>query len=445
MPTTECIPQASFKIDGQQRRIVAIADAPDLSSDAGALALRRLDDRLGLTRDVGGVLGDSRAQDRVKHGLPTQLRQRVLQIAMGYEDCNDADYLRDDLLWQTACGTDQPAPLASQPTLSRFENGVSGRELREMWLVLERKYVERLAVDETLVVLDIDATDDPTHGSQQLAFFHGFYDQHMFHPLLVFDGQSGQLISALLRPGRAHASWSAKGLICRLIRAIRARCPAADILLRGDSAFAMPPILERLEALSAELGGVYFVLGLARNPRLEAMAAPLMDDAADSFDERQLHVRAFTWLDYAAKSWPHLRRVVAKAEYGQRGPNPRFLVTNLEGFDAQTVYDHLYCPRGQSENFIKDFKNAIAADRLSCHRFLANAVRLLLHAVAYRLMHELRRQAGALEPALATVQMDTLRLRLLKIAAVVRISVRRVLVRLPMAAPLAALLLRLMT
>jgi hypothetical protein len=224
-----------------------------------------------------------------------------------------------------------------------------------------------------------------------------------------------------------------------MIRAIRLRCPDAAIVVRGDSAFAMPGLLDCLEQLSDELGDVDYVLGLAQNSRLLELAAPLIAQAAEEYATTKQFVRRFRWLRYSTlNSWSRERDVVLKVEYGERGANPRFVVTTLTGFDPGLLYDRAFCPRGQSENYIKDFKNALAADRLSCHRFVANAFRLLLHALAYRLMHALRITAGSVEPALRRVQMDTLRSRLLKVAALVVTSVRRVVVRLPRAFPFAA-------
>lgn len=394
------------------------------------------------------LVGDARDPSRIRHSRHEQLRQRVYQICMGYEDCNDGDWLRHDRAFQLACDS-EGRPISSQPTLSRFENAVTGRELNQLWREFERDYVDGLDPGTDLVVLDIDGTDDPTHGDQQLSFFHGFYDQHMFHPLLVFDAVSGQLITALLRPGRAHAAKGATSILTRLMRAIRRRCPRAQILVRGDSAFAMPKLLERLEELNTELGDVEYVIGVAKNARLLDLAAPLRASAAAQFDDRQQFVRRFTWLSYASKSWPSQRAVICKVEHSSRGENPRFVVTTLREFSPGLIYDVAYCARGQSENLIKDFKNALCADRLSCHRFVANAFRLLLYAVAYRLMHALRATVARVAPEvvyvetdrgrLATAQMDTLRLRLLKVAAYVSSSVRRVLVSLPTAFPLAAI------
>jgi len=435
VPTTACIPPIELQF--QRRPLVVTCDAPQISSDGGGLLLRQVDERLGLTQQMAALLDDARAPSRRHHERVEQVRQRVYQIALGYEDCNDADQLRHDAVLQLACGAEGHA-LSSQPTLTRLENGISGRELNRLRDWLERSYVDSLAPSTALVVLDIDSTDDPAHGAQEQVAFHGFYDQHMLHPLLVFDGETGQLVTALLRPGRAHAARGAATILERLIRAIKHRCPHAAVVVRGDSAFALPRLLARLEALAAELGAVDYVIGLAKNPRLLALAAPLLAEAAAEHAATQRFVRRFTWLSYAAASWPQDRTVVLKVEHGERGANPRFLVTTLTEFPPGLIYDRAYCPRGQSENFIKDLKTALAADRLSCHRFVANAFRLLLHAAAYRLMHALRNAAALIEPALGRVQMDTLRRRLLKVAAQVTSTVRRVLIQLPRAFPLAA-------
>jgi hypothetical protein len=437
VPTTPCI--AQVRIDFHpDRPIDVIADAPETSSDGGLLLVRQADDRLGLCQRLASRLPDQRDPDRIEHSREEQLRQRVLQIALGYEDCNDADRLRHDPLFKTACdrAPDGP-PLSSQPTLSRFENVADGRAIKAMIADLEQSYVDGLPADTNLVVLDIDPTDDETHGRQQLTFFHGFYDQHMYHPLLVFDGQSGQLVSVLLRPGNAHAARGAKSLLTRIIRRIKVRFPSAQILVRADSGFCVPRILDQLEALKRELGDIHYVLGLAKNPRLLALAEEAIAEARRRYEMTRRHVRHFTAIQYAAATWSHERRVVAKAEHHHKGANPRFVVTDLDDVEPQLVYDVIYCARGQAENMIKDLKNALNADRLSCSRYVANFFRLLLHATAYRLMHAIRTAAATVAPDLATKQFDTLRLRLLKVAAHVTQSARRILVRLPRVFPLA--------
>ncbi len=406
-------------------------NGPEISSDAGALLLRQMDDRLGLTAGFAACLEDSRDRSRIVHDRHEQTRQRLYQIALGYEDCNDADTLRHDPLLKSVCDRtpNDPVGLSSQPTLSRFENAPDGLTLRRLTRWLEQSYVDALPETTEVLILDIDATDDETHGNQQLSFFHGFYDHHMYHPLMVYDGTSGQLISALLRPGNAHASRGALVLLRRIIRCIQKRLPEVAIVVRGDAGFAMPQLMKELERL-----GVDYLFGIAKNPRLKRFAEPTMGWAEELFERRSTTVKCYTSFNYAAASWPHTRRIIAKAEHSAFGRNPRFVVTSLEGFDPETIY-RAYIQRGQCELWIKDFKCALAADRLSCSSFAANSFRLLLHAAAYRLLHALRRQVALVSPELGRAQFDTLRLRLLKVAALVRQSVRRLWVRLPRAYP----------
>ena len=411
-------------------------DAPEISSDGGVLLLRQLDDRLGVTAGFAACLPDERNVARVVHDRHEQSRQRIFSIALGYEDCNDAKTLRWDPLLKTACDrTPKDAVgLSSQPTLSRFENAPEGRSLRRLLRWLESSYVEALPESTEVVILDIDATDDETHGQQELSFFHGYYDHHIYHPLLVYDGETGQLITALLRPGNTHASRGAKSVLRRLIRRLKKRQPSVQIVVRGDAGFAMPRLMEELERLDEELGGVDYLFGIAKNAVLKRRAEPAMRWAEELFARRLSTVRRFTSFAYAARSWPHTRHIVAKTEHAHQGANPRFVVTSLEGFDAETLY-RAYIQRGRCELWIKDFKNALQADRLSCSSFAANFFRLLLHAAAYRLLHALRREAGRESAELGRCQFDTLRLRLLKVAALVSQSLRRIWVRLPRAFP----------
>ena len=429
---TQCSAQST--LDFFDRPIVVQSGAADISSDAGAVLLRQMDESLGLTADLAAHLPDARRQDRVVHGRLEQTRQRVYQIALGYEDCNDADDLRHDPLLKLACDRTpkEQTGLSSQPTLSRFENAIGGPAVGRLLRAFEQRWLDSLDPDESVVILDIDSTDDPTHGRQQLSFFHGFYDHYMYHPLVLFDGH-GQLITAILRPGNAHASRGARGLLRRLICKIRRRCPQAAIVVRADSGFAIPRILRELERLDQTLGGVDYLMGIARNLRLERRLAPLMKTASEAQVGSE-KVRWFTEFSYAAGSWRRSRRIVGKAEVTAPGPNPRFLITSIDGFAPEDLY-RAYCERGQAENWLKDFKRALHADRLSCHRFRTNCLRLILHATAYRLLFALRRSLGEVEPALATLQFDTLRLKLLKVAGQVTQSVRRILIELPASFP----------
>jgi hypothetical protein len=434
---TQCITQLSLGFFGQ-RALVIDFDAPEISSDGGAILLRQVDDRLGITEWFAGSLRDDRDSVRVRHDRWEQSRQRIYQIALGYEDCSDSATLRHDPILKTVCGRtpNDEEGLSSQPTLSRFENSVDWLSIRRLMRSLEMSYVSSLPADTTEVILDIDSTDDETHGAQQLSFFHGYYDHWMYHPLLVFDGSLGQLITAKLRPGNTHSSRGAAVTLARLIGRIKQRFPSVHILVRGDSGFCVPQILEVLESLDATYGDVDYLLGIARNKVLVRHTETAMEQAREIYEASRHTVKHFTEFQYAAGSWSHPRLVIAKAEYGGLGPNPRFVITSLRGFPQELIY-RAYCERGQCENLIKDLKNALMADRLSCSSFKANFFRLLLHCAAYRLMHELRRQAAHHSDELGRAQFDTLRLRILKVAALVRQSIRRIHIRLPRSFPFA--------
>ena len=440
----ECITQLSLDFHPTVPLKVAF-DAPHISSDGGVLLLRQMDDRLGLSERLAILLPDERDPRKVKHDRREQLRQRLYQIALGYADCNDADRLRHDPLLKSVCDrTPQAEGLSSQPTLSRLENAVDARTLRALLREIEEQYVRSFPEAPAVLVLDIDSTDDPTHGQQQLAFFHKYYDQHMYHPLLSFDGERGQLVSAVLRPGNAHAARGAMGVLRRIIHRLKQRFPHVQIVVRGDSAFAVPRVLRLLEELDRELGGIAYVFGLAQNAVLLRSGAAALTEAQRRFRAAKQTVQHFDAFAYAAESWPQARHVVMKAEVSAHGANPRFVVTSLAEFAPALLY-HAYCERGQCENFIKDFKNALQGDRLSCSTFAANFFRLLEHTAAYGLVHALRTQVAPLAPQLGRAQFDTLRLQLLKVAAIVSQSTRRVLVRLPSAFPLARLFRHLAT
>jgi hypothetical protein len=344
------------------------------------------------------------------------VRQRVFQIACGYADQNDATTLRRDPLLKLVCGRrpESGADLASQPTFSRLENAVDRRTLEALAEALVTVYLRERgqAGPPARVRLDLDGTADPAHGQQEGVAYHGYYRQHMYHPLLVFDGDTGQVITAILRPGNVHGSKFVVLVLRRLLRRLRAVWPSVQVEVRADSGFAIPRLYAWCEA-----AGVAYTIGLIPNPTLDAIAAPLLADAQAQSDAQggaKVRLAGATW--YQAGSWAHPRRVVYKAEILGKGPNTRFVVTTRPD-PPLALYDH-YVDRGEAENWIKDLKNALQADRLSCHRFWANAFRLLLHAAAYLLLDTLRRR---LATATGTrYQLDTLRLRLLKIAGWVR-------------------------
>jgi hypothetical protein len=394
--------------------VAAAFDGGRLTSDGGLPWLAEADTALGLTDTLAACLPARQRTSR--HALPTVLRQRVFQIACGYADQNDATTLRHDPLFKLACGhlPESDPPLASQATLSRFENRIDRRSLEQLATALVDLYIRQRQQHGVprRVLLDMDGTADPAHGKQEGVRYHAYYRQHMYHPLLVFDGDTGQVITAVLRPGTAHGSRLVVLVLRRLVRRLRAAWPGVQVELRADSGFAVPRLYQWCED-----NRVHYTIGLIPNPRLEAIAAPLLAAAqakSTAADGATVRLAAATW--YQADTWPKQRRVVYKAEALAAGPNTRFVVTDHVETPL-AVYDR-YVERGQSENYIKDFKNALAADRLSDHRFVANQFRLVLHAAAYVLFHTLRTWLHGTE--LATAQFDTIRLRLVKIAGRVR-------------------------
>lgn len=464
---TVCTEPLRVQFEGQTKPIDLAFDAPYLSSDGGFLLLAQLDDTLGICERLAASFPDPRDQAKVKHSRFEQIRQRLFQIVMGYEDCNDAQRLRHDPLLKTVCGQSHLSndALSSQPTLCRLENSVDAWDWYDLVLDFEQYYVDSLDGTEQAIILDIDTSDDPTHGEQQLSFFHAYYGGYIYHPTFVFD-QHGRLVTAVLKPGNTHASKRAGTILERIIRRIRNKCPHAAIMVRADSGFSVPKVHERLDRLDAELGDIDYLLGQATNEVLKKLAQPSMDWAQREFERTGEKVRECFDFPYAAKSWEKERRVILKAEYTQKGPNPRFLVTSLDGWEPVDWYDG-YCQRGQAENHIKGLMNAMFADRLSCSSFVVNASRLLLYGWAYRLMWALREKVKEVQSEeraqehrvpvtpwqktrteetedVGRWQFDSLRSRLLKVAAVVKETCRRIWVRLPEYFPLRELFVRLL-
>jgi hypothetical protein len=400
------------------------------STDGGLLLLKKANRLLGLTDRLSSCLGDPRKGDP-EHGIHKMLEQRVYGICQGWEDCNDFDTLREDALYHHILGS---CP-ASQPTLSRFENRVRRRDLYALSIAMVEVFIQRHRANAPKqIVIDMDATDDPTHGQQEFEFFHGYYARHCFLPMLVFcspDGDEEELVGAILRPGNVHAGRRSAAILRRLVKMLRTGLPQTQILFRADAGFALPEVYQACEDLK-----ISYLISLAKNSRVLEMAAPLRAQARADKAESGAKVRLFGEISYAADTWPVERRVIVKAEVMDKGENPRFVVTNLSG-DPETLYDE-YCRRGDCENRIKELKNDLASGRTSCHKFTANCFRLLLHAIAFILLSQVRRMLAGTVLALST--MGQIRLKLLKIAAQVQVSTRRTLIRLPRGHPNAALL-----
>jgi len=413
---TQCVPQLDF---GFQVGTTARFDGGSLTSDAGLLVLREFDHRFRLSEDLDDAYQDRRRADRVEHSALALLRQRVYQIVAGYEDADDSDLLRTDPALQTVVGQrDLTVPLGSQPTMSRLENAAD-------WTSIER--LKRLPLEWFLrtrgarpfrdeLILDVDSTDDPCHGHQQLSFFHGKYGEYVYEPLLIFEGGSGTLLSAKLRSGKARSIDGLLPELERLVPRLRAHSPRVPLALRADAGFAAPRLYNWLEDHSLS-----YAIGFGSNVRLKKLAAPFIARAQQRFERTRQDVRMFSSLRYRARGWRRGRRILIKVEVSALGTNVRFVVTNRPG-RAGDIFAW-YNDRGAAERYIDELKNGFAVDRLSCPRYRANALRVQLHAIAYALVHLFRQQLH--DTTLATATVTTLRLKLFKVAARVERTARR--------------------
>ena len=426
--------------------LVATFDTPQQSSDGGAILLKTIDDELGLTARLAACLPEGRQAGKIEHDLPTLIRQRCFGLACGYTDANDAAQLKADPIHKLLVGRDPetgPA-LASQPTLSRFENAVGPRDVYRLTQTLAEVVIAhhqaRLGAQNVRrITIDLDPTDDPTHGQQALSFFNGHYDTWCYLPIvatLTFNAERTQhLVTAILRPGNAPATAGALGVLRRLFGKLRVAFPHARLRVRLDGGFATPALFAFLEA-----EGVEYLVAMASNARLEKRIRRLLGRARVRSKATGQSAQVFGETRYAAKSWKRKRRVIMKAEVVRlagRDPrdNPRFVVTNL----AQTprrVYE-IYRERGDMENRLKELHYGLGFDRTSCSRFWANAFRVLLTAAAYVLLQTLRARLAA-TPA-ASYQVSTLRERLFKLGTRVQVSARRIVLHLPAAFPWLAL------
>lgn len=386
-----------------------------ISSDGGVMLLRQVDRRMGLSAAMASALKDPRSPERIKHELRDLVAQRLYGLCCGYEDLNDHDRLRHDPLMQTAVG--KADELASSPTLSRLETRATRTDVVALNKVLVDQFIAAHRQAPTELVLDIDASDVPLHGEQEMTEFHGYYDHYCYLPLYVFCGQS--MLACLLRPSRIDGAKHAAALIKLLVTRLRQVWPNVRFIVRGDSGFCRQPLLRWCERHD-----VGYVIGVARNARLHRQVETweaLLEVAFTLHGTKQRAIREFR---YAADTWKVERRVVTRLEFGTQGTNPRFVVTNLDR-PAADLYDALYCLRGEAENRIKEAQLDLFGTRASCHRFYANWLRLMFAALAYTLMQRLRATALA-GSDLAKATAASIRVKLLKIGAAVLRNTRRV-------------------
>jgi hypothetical protein len=437
-----------------KKPIVVENSAGRLSSDAGLLVVREFDEKLRLTEQFADVLEDRRDPDMLEHSLPSMVRQRIFGILAGYEDQNDHDTLRYDPVFQLICDRvpQDGAEPASQPTLSRFENSIDIPTLWRLRDVLIDQFLDAFDTPPSLLTFDLDGFDDPAHGEQQLTLFHGYYKQNQYFPLIITNAETGLVAMVSLRHGTAHAALGAEDDLEYLVGRVRERWPDVDIEVRADSGFGVPAMYKLCERL-----GVWYTFGIGMNCRLKRDSDALLAQAVEQYEQTDEKQRLFTALEYRAGTWDRQRTVVIKAECHRVGTNRRAVVTNRPGalIVPQGAYDD-YVQRGESENRNKELKVGLCGDRLSDHRFMANYFRLYLHAAALNLLIRLRSalpEADPEEPPQAAPRPDaehpnppngselrwaqpaTWRLRMIKVAAEVIVSSRRVLVRLSSAWP----------
>ena len=416
-------------------------DGGRLSSDAGLILLKDIDEQLGLTRALATALSDARDARRIRFTPDDLLKQRIFQIAAGYEDANDSNTLRHDPIFKLLLDRlpETGAPLASQPTISRFENSVSRTEMYRMALVLMDQFIASYNSPPEVIVLDVDDTEDRAHGAQEHIRYDGYYGGYCFLPLHVYEGLSGRLITTIFKAKRFSGA-QLLSVLKRLVKHLRHAWPETLIVFRGDSHFAYPEVMQWIEAQA----NLHYVTGLTSNGVLQKLAHEVVEQAKRAYGRDGGKVTRFHSTRYQAGTWSRSRPVVIKVEVSEQGVNTRFVVTDLDQARAKELYRQIYCARGQAENDIKDHKRYLKSDRTSCHRFEANQFRLFLHSAAYVLLDTLRREVLKGTPW-AWATMETIQLRLLKLGARVQELTDRIKISLPSSCPVASVLRRSLT
>lgn len=402
----------------------------DISTDGGALLLREVDRKLGLIHKLSNCLVDRRDHRYIDHTIEEMLKQRVFQIACGYEDGNDCDQMRSDSIMKL-CADRLPesgGDLASQPTISRLENSVSSGALYSMAEAYAKMFIGSYKEEPGLIVMDCDDTNNNTHGGQQLSLFNTYYKEHCYMPLHIYEGLSGKLITTILKPGRRSKNSDVFAMVRRIIEYLRQHWKNTIIVFRGDSHFCSHQFMD----WSTGQKNVHFVTGITGNSKLNELAKTTISSAQQAFEANGKDQKRYAAFQYQAQSWQHSQRVIVKVEVSKRGTNVRFIVTDMHGYRPGHVYEKGFCARGNMELRIKEHKLYLKSDRSSCSSFKANQFRLFLHSAAYVLIHTLQKEAlGATQYTNAT--MKTIQLKILKTAAWVREMKTKIVVELPKA------------
>jgi hypothetical protein len=433
-PNTDCISDTEnfssslFTLSPVCKKPIEIGfSAEKISSDGGLLLLREIESRSGILQSITNCIAEDRQAGYVKHSIRSMLTQRVFQIAAGYEDANDCDTLRDDMILKI-CAEVLPESgnsLSSQPTMSRFENSLSRSELYKIAVAFVDNFIQSYSQEPSVIILDPDDTNSNTYGAQQLTLYNDYYGEYCYMPLHIYEGQSGKLIATILKPGRRSKTADVFSILQRIITHLRKVWKNTIIIVRGDGHFCS----KELMAWATEQDKVHFLTGLAGNKLLNDLARITINSAEKQFKSTGKPVKRYHSFDYAAGSWSGPQRVIVKVEVNEKGTNIRYVVTDIRCVRTKALYEHGYCARGQMELYIKG-KVHLLSDRMSCSRFEANQFRLFMHSAAYILLHAMReKMLQGTEYANAT--MKTIRLRLIKVAAYVKEIKTRIKIELP--------------
>lgn len=402
--------------------------AEKISSDGGLLLLREVESQSGILKAITNCIEEDRHPGYIKHSIKSMLTQRVFQIAAGYEDANDCDTLREDMILKI-CADVAPESgqhLSSQPTMSRFENSLSHSELYKIAVAFVDHFIQSYSEEPSVIILDCDDTNSNTYGTQQLALFNEYYGEYCYMPLHIYEGLSGKLITTILKPGRRSKTTDVFSILQRIISYLRKVWKNTLIIVRGDGHFCS----KELMAWAKEQDNVHFLTGLTGNKSLHDLARITIDSAEKQYKSTGNPVKRYHSFDYAAGSWSGPQRVIVKVEVNEKGTNIRYVVTDLRCIRTKALYELGYCARGKMELYIKESKTYLESDRMSCNRFEANQFRLFMHSAAYVLLHTFRSETlRATEYATATMQ--TIQLRLIKIAAYVKEMKTRIKIEFP--------------
>ena len=412
------------------KRVEVSFTASDISSDGGLLLVKQIESEIGIIKAVVSCINDTRHQGYINHTLEEIAAQRVYQIVAGYEDANDCDKLRDDTILKMSLGRlpITGKPLASQPTMTRFENTPKVSELYHIAYAFVDSFIETYKSEPPVIIIDCDDTNSDTHGAQQLSLFNNYYGEYCYMPLHIYEGLSGKLITTILKPGRRSKGANVFSILKRLIIHLRKMWKNTVIIIRGDSHFCSKELMD----WSEDKPGIRFITGLTGNSLLNSMIKDIVESCEYQFKRDGKEVKRYHSFNYKAGSWKNQQRVIVKIEVSAKGTNIRYIVTDLWEYRAKALYEQGYCGRGRMELNIKDHKTYMYSGRMSCNRFYANQFRLFLHSAAYVLMHTLLENMLKTK-GMASVTMKTLRERFIKIAAQVREMKTKIKVEFPAA------------